>query len=94
MEALNNCSVCMLSRFSPVQLFGTLWAIARQAPLSMGFFRPEYRSELPCPPPGDPPNPGIEPMVLTSPTLAGRFFTASAPWKPSNYNTATHWKRL
>ena len=39
----------------------TLWTVARQAPLSMGFSRQEYWSGLPCPPPGDLPNPGIKP---------------------------------
>ena len=47
-------------------------------PLSVGFSRQEYWSELPCPPPGDLPNPGIEPMTLTSPALAAGFFTTSA----------------
>ena len=41
--------------------FVTLWTVARQPPLSMGFSRHEYWSGLPCPPPGDLPNPGIEP---------------------------------
>ena len=56
-----NMRVCMLSHFSHVQLFMTLWTIARQAPLSMGFSRQEYWSGLPCPPPGDL-DPGIKPM--------------------------------
>ena len=51
----------MLSYFSHVQLFETLWTVAHQAPLSMGFSRQEYWSELPCSPPGDLPDPGIEP---------------------------------
>ena len=51
----------MLSCFSCVQLFVTLWTIARQAPLCMGFSRQEYWSGLPCLPPGDLPNPGIKP---------------------------------
>ena len=51
---------------SHVQLFATLWNIAYQAPLSMGFSRQEYWSGLPFPSPGDLPNPGI---VLWSPTL-------------------------
>ena len=55
---------CMLSRFSRVRLFVTLWTIAKQAPLSMGFSRQEYWSELPCPPPGDLPETGIEPTSL------------------------------
>ena len=65
----------MLSRFSRVQLFVTLWTVARQAPLSMGFSRQEYWSGLSCPPPGDLPNLGIEPASLMSPALAGGFFT-------------------
>ena len=38
-------------------------SVAHQAPLSMEFFRQEYQSGLPCPPPGDLPNPGIEPRA-------------------------------
>ena len=49
---------------SRVQLFSTLWTIAPQAPLSMGFSRQEYWSGLPCPPPGELPNPGINPRLL------------------------------
>ena len=50
---------------SRVRLFATLWTIAYQAPLSMGFFRQEYWSGLPFPSPGDLPNPGIEPGFPT-----------------------------
>ena len=53
--------VCVLSR---VRLFATLWTVAHQAPLSMGFSRQEYWSRLPCPPPGDLPDPGIKPASL------------------------------
>ena len=53
--------VSVLSRFSRVPLFLTLWTITLQAPQSMGSSRQEYMSGLPCPPPGDLPNPGIEP---------------------------------
>ena len=52
---------------------------AHQAPLSLGFSRQEYRSGLPCGPPGDLPDPGTEPASLVSP--AGRFFTTSATWE-------------
>ena len=52
--------------------------VARQAPLSMRFSRQEYRSGLPFPPPGNLPDPGIEPGSLRSPGLADGFFTASA----------------
>ena len=53
--------VCVLSCFSLVCLFAMLWTvpIAHKAPLSMGFSRQEYWSGLPCPPPGDLPDPGI-----------------------------------
>ena len=54
--------VWMLSHFSHVRLFVTLWTAAHQAPLSMGFSRQEYWRGLPCPPPGDLPDPGIEPV--------------------------------
>ena len=56
----------MLSRFSRVQLFATLWTVARQAPLSVGFSRQEYWSGLSRLPPGDLPNPGTEPTSLVS----------------------------
>ena len=55
--------------------------VAHQAPLSMGLSKQEYWSRLPCPPPGDLPNPGIEPVSLTFPALEGKFFTASATWE-------------
>ena len=72
---------CMLSRFSRIRLFVTPWTVACQAPLSMGSSRQEYWSGLPCPPPGDLPDPGIEPVSLLSPALAGGFFTTSATWE-------------
>ena len=65
---LDFISLCMLSRFSHVQLFATIWTVAYQAPL-VGFSRQEYSSGLPCPPPGDHPDPGIEPESPTSPVL-------------------------
>ena len=75
----------MLSRFCRVQLFATLWTVACQAPLSMEFFRQEYCSVLPCPPPGDLSNPGMEPMSLMSPALADRLdsLPLAPPGKPS-----------
>ena len=59
----------------------TLCTVARQAPLAMGVSRQEYWSGLPCPLPGDLPNPGIKPTSLTSSALTGRFFTTSATWE-------------
>ena len=61
--------VCMLSCFSCVQLFATLWTLAHQSPLSMGFSRQEYWSGLPGPPLGDLPDPGIEPASPVAPAL-------------------------
>ena len=60
---------CMLSHFSPVRLLGTLWTVAHQPPLSVGFTRQEYWSGLPCSPPGDLPDPGIKPSSSVSPAL-------------------------
>ena len=54
---------CMWSCFSHVWLFLTPWTVSCQAPLSLGFSRQEYWSGLPCPPPGDLPDPEIEPFV-------------------------------
>ena len=71
----------MLSCLSCVQLFATLWTVAHQAPLSMGFSRQEYWIGLPFSPPGDLLNLGIEPVSLTAPVLAGGFFTTSATWE-------------
>ena len=51
------------------------------APLSMGFSRQEYLSGLPCPLPGDLPNPGFEPTSLKSPALAGGVFIARTTWE-------------
>ena len=62
-----------------VWLFVTPWTVAHQAPLSMGLSQQEYLSGLPFLAPGDPPDPGIEPM---SPALAGGFFTTAPPGKP------------
>ena len=62
---------CMLSCFSCVQLFVIPWTLAHQAPLSMGFPRQEYWNGLPCPSPGDLPDPGIKPASPESPALAG-----------------------
>ena len=62
-----------------IQLFATQWTVTCQAPMSMGFSKQEYWSGLPFPPPGDLPDPGIEPV---SPALAGRFFIIEPPERP------------
>ena len=62
-----------------------LWTIARQAPLSLGFSRPEYWSGLPFPSLRDHPDPGIGPRDQTRVScITGRFFTTEPPGKPSN----------
>ena len=74
--------LCMLSRFSRVQLFATPWNVAHQAPLTMECFRQEYWSGVPFPTPGDLPNPGIEPE---SPTFQVDALTSEPPGKPQNF---------
>ena len=73
--------MCVLSCFSHVQLFVTLWTVACETFLSIGFFRQEHWSGLLCPPPGDLPNPRTEPLSLMSPALTRRLFTTSATWE-------------
>ena len=77
----------VLSRYSRVRLFVTLWTLALQAPLSLGFSRQEHWSGLPCPPPGHLSDPRIKPASLMSPALAGGFFNTSATWEapPSSF---------
>ena len=68
--------------------------VPHQAPLSMEFSRQEYWSRLPFPPPGDLPDPAIEPLSLMSPALAGRFFTTSAPWEALLKSYSNRWSLL
>ena len=71
----------MLSRIGHVQLFETLWTVALQAPLSMGFSRQEYWSGLACPPPGDLPDPGVKPTSPMSPGLQADALPTEPPGK-------------
>ena len=71
----------MKNCFSRIQFFVTLWTLARRVPLSMGFSRHDYWNGLPCPPPRDLSDPGIKPVSLTSPALAGGFFTTNTTWE-------------
>ena len=75
----------LLLHFSCVRLFVTPQTVALQAPLSMALSRQEYWSALPCPLPGDLPDPGIKPASLMSPALAGGFFPTSATWVALSY---------
>ena len=74
---------CTLSHFICVGLFETPWTVAHQAPLSMGFSWQEYCSGLPCPPPGDLPDPGTEPESPASSALQAD----SLPTEPSEKPT-------
>ena len=75
-QCVKKVKVKSLSR---VQLFGTPWTVAHQAPLSMGFSREEHWSGLPFPFPGDLPNPRDQIQISC---LAGGFFTDEPPVKP------------
>ena len=70
---------CLLSRFSCVWLLATPWSGARQAPLSMGFSRQEYWSGLPCPPPGDLPDPGLNPNLFNLVDSQAGFLPLAPP---------------
>ena len=73
---------CVLSRFSHVCLFTTLWMVASRAPLSMGVSRQEYRGGVPFPPPGESPWPRDWTCISDNSCIAGRFFTAQPPGNP------------
>ena len=77
---------------SHVRLFATPGTVARQAPLSMGISRQEYWGGLPCPPPGDLPDPGIKLTSPKSPVLADMFFTTSTTWVIYKMTTLVHWQ--
>ena len=74
-------AVCCARSLQSHPTLWTLWTVAHQASLSIGFSRQEYWSGLLCPSPGDLPGPGIEPVSLMSPALAGGFSTTNATWE-------------
>ena len=84
----NRWTLHVLSGFGLCPTLCDLWTVAHQVPLSMGCCRQEYWREFPCPPPGDLPDPGLEPALLTSPALAGGFFTTSINWEAQG----RHWR--
>ena len=65
----SNQIMCVCVKLLQLCMTATLWTVAHQAPLSMGFSRQQYWSELPCPPPGDLPDPGIKPVFPATPAL-------------------------
>ena len=79
---LGNLCVCVCAcSFSCVQFFVTLWTVAFQAPLSMGFSRRDYWCGLPYLPPGDLPDLGMEPMSACISCISGRFFAHWTTWE-------------
>ena len=98
---LHSLSVWVLSPFSHVQLFATLWTVARQASLSTGFYRQEYWSGLPCLPPEGLPDPGTESTSVVSPLLQANSLPTEPPAKkkksrfcpyvPLSKMTPIHW---
>ena len=74
--------MCVFSHFSHDWLFATLRTVARQSPLSLGFSRQEYWSDLPCAPPGDLPCPGIKPESPASSPLQADSLPAESSGKP------------
>ena len=92
----SHCSDDHIKPPSPhaVTLWGVRSGLQHQAPLSPGFSRREHWSGLPCPPPGDRPDPGIEPPSLTSPALASRFLASRATWEANGQGIPLgQWKR-
>ena len=91
----------MLSHFSCVRLFVFSWTVARQVSLSMGFFRQEYWSGLPCPPPGDLPEPELKPVSPASSALqVGSFLLCHwesplglCPNFPPLYRHQSYWNK-
>ena len=75
-KSLSVSSTCVYV-CSVVSDSATPWTVAHQIPLSVEFPRQEYWNGLPFPPPGDLPDPGIEPVFLA---LAGGFFTLHGPF--------------
>ena len=71
--------VCSVPQF--FQFFVAPWTVACQAPPSMGILQARNWSGVPFPPPGDLPDPGIEPVSVASPPLTGRLLSTSSTWE-------------
>ena len=80
---MHKCCVFWVLPSGRPNSFATQWTVAHQAPLSMGFSRPEYWSALPFPSPGDLPDPGLKP---TSPALEVDSLPPESPGKPSSFH--------
>ena len=73
--------VCVLSHFSPVRLFVTLWTVTHQAPLSMGFSKQEHWRGVAMPSSRGSFQPRDQTCISMSPAMAGGFFTTSSTWE-------------
>ena len=91
-KQLSSMQYPMLSRFSCVQLFATLWNVACQAPLIPGILQARILEWVLCPLPGDVPDPGIKPTFSMSPALSDGFFTTSSTWEAcsTQYHTINY----
>ena len=91
-QSLNHwtTSACVLHRFSHFWLFVTLWTIALQAPPFVRFSWQEYWSELPCPSPGDLPDPG-NPRILCFLLWLVLYHLGSPTGPPGKSPTMTFW---
>ena len=85
---MSDHSACVCELLSRVRLFVTPWTVAHKAPLSMESSRQEYWSGLPCPPPGDLLDPGIELMSPVFPALQAGSLPLVPPGKPQ---MSPHW---
>ena len=74
-------SACEVSHFSRVQLFAALQTVVSQAPRPIGILQARIQEWVVVPSSRASPNPGIEPVSLMSPALAGRFFITSTTWE-------------
>ena len=90
LRLLTSHHACALSCFGCVRLSSTLWTVAQPAPVSMGFSIQDHWNGLLCPSPGDLPYPGIKPVSLMSPALAGKLLTTGTTWDTPKWDNATH----
>ena len=86
---LCGCMCVHACTLSLIQLFVTPWTGAHQAPLSMEFSRQEYWSGVPCPPPGDLPDSGIETLSSCVSSVASESLTTSPPGKPWRFSCSS-----
>ena len=84
-SSIKSFAGCVCKVASVVSDCATLRTAAHQAPLFMKLSRQESWSGLPCPPLGDLPEAGIEPVSFMSPALAGGFFTTSTTWEAQSF---------